>query len=122
MAEADRARAYTMAVGAWRTFGHSSESEEAFAQRIAEIGAADGFMAAAQAISDDCNAHGLQMSVQRVLKGAAHDLQHPEAPGPRPLPPGIQRLTESKGRGGGCIGALAFVLLLSTAAWQALSS
>lgn len=109
MAESDRAKAYLMAVGAWRTFGHSSETEAGFATRIAEIGSAGGLMAAAQAISDDCNAHGLQMSPRRVLKGFADDLKHPESPGPRPLPPGIQRIVDSKGKGGGC--ALAFVIL-----------
>ena len=54
------------------SWGFSSETEEHFTRRIAEIGATHGVMAAAQAISDDCNASGLKMSPQRVLKSLAH--------------------------------------------------
>jgi hypothetical protein len=122
MAETDRSRAHTMAVGAWRRFGHSSEPEADLAQRIADIGAAQGLTAAAQAIADDCNAHGLQMSAQRVLKGLADDLQHPQAPGPRPMPPGVQRLVEGKSSRGGCIGMIALLLVLSAAAGHVLLS
>jgi hypothetical protein len=74
MTNSDRDRAYLMAQGAWRRFGHSSEPEEAFASRIADIAAARGLHAAAEAIAQDCRDHGLAMSAQRVLKGLAHDL------------------------------------------------
>lgn len=71
MAETDRDSAYAMAEGAWATFGHSSEPQDAFAARIAEVGAREGMSAAAEAIAEDCRRNGLQMSAKRVLKGFA---------------------------------------------------
>lgn len=121
MAESDRARSYTLAIGAWRTFAHTSEPEEAFANRIADIGASQGFMAAAQAISDDCNAHGLQMSPQRVLKGYRPEAEGRQSPGPRPLPPGIEKLTQSGSGRGGCLGGVV-LFVASLATWRLWSS
>lgn len=67
--ESNRDRAYLMALGAWKDFGHSQEDAYAFARRIATIGETQGLASAAEAVAEDCRAHGLQMSQKRVLKG-----------------------------------------------------
>lgn len=96
MAGTDRDRGVLMARGAWRTFRHTSEPEEAFAARIADIAETRGLQAAAEAIAQDCKQHGLEMSAGRVLKGLAHDLAHGGTPGPRPMPEGLRRLVEGE--------------------------
>jgi hypothetical protein len=96
MASTDRDRGILMAQGAWRTFRHTSESEEAFAARMAEIAESRGLQAAAEAIARDCKEHGLEMSAGRVLKGLAHDLARGGTPGPRPMPEGLRRLVEGE--------------------------
>lgn len=96
MAGTDRDHGILMARGAWRTFRHTSEPEEAFATRFADIAETQGLQAAAEAIAQDCKQHGLEMSARRVLKGLAHDLAHGGTPGPRPMPEGLRRLVEGK--------------------------
>jgi hypothetical protein len=61
-------RAYLMALGAWKSFGYTSESPSSLARRMAEIGGTQGLSAAAEAIAEDCRQHGLVMSASRVLK------------------------------------------------------
>jgi hypothetical protein len=73
--ESDYDRAYLMALGAWKTFGYTSEPQKMFAQRIAVIGETKGINAAAEAIAEDCREHGLEMSAGRVLRSLAHHLQ-----------------------------------------------
>jgi hypothetical protein len=66
------------------TFG---ESEDDFARRIAEIGATRGVRAAAEAISEECNANGIRMSPRRALKSLAQTEQHLRGKQQRPPPP-----------------------------------
>jgi hypothetical protein len=73
--QSNRDRAYLMALGAWKTFGHSPEDPYAFARRIAAIGEAQGVAAAAEAVAEDCRTHGLEMSQGRVLKSLTHRLE-----------------------------------------------
>jgi hypothetical protein len=70
----DYDRAYLMALCSWKTFGHSSEPQKNFAQRMAVIGRDKGINAAAEAIAEDCRQHGLEMSAERVLKSLAFAL------------------------------------------------
>lgn len=73
--ESNRDRAYLMALGAWKTFGHSQEDPYAFARRIAAVGEAQGVAAAAEAVAEDCRSHGLEMSQAQVIKGLTHRLE-----------------------------------------------
>jgi hypothetical protein len=73
--QSNRDRSYLMALCAWKTFGHTSESQKMFAGRMADIGNTSGVDAAAEAIAEDCRKHGLQMSKGRVLKSLAFGLQ-----------------------------------------------
>jgi hypothetical protein len=73
--ESNYDRAYLMALGAWKAFGHTSEPPRAFARRMAVIGESKGINKAAEAISEDCEQHGLRMSPRRVLKSLSHNLE-----------------------------------------------
>jgi hypothetical protein len=121
MASSDRDRAYLMAQGAWRRFRHTSEPEERFASRIADIGAAQGLQAAAEAIAQNCREYGLEMSAQRVLKSLASDLSRAGQPGPQRISDGLTGIIES-GRTGqsgdpGCAIFLLVVVVLALIAW-----
>lgn len=130
--QSDRDRAYLMALAAWKTFRHSSEDPEAFAARIADVGAAKGLSAAAEAVAEDCRQHGLQMSSQRVLKGLAHHAQQQRAALATPggaetlrvadlerRPPGLEKLlVEPKHSSGSPVPAvIVIVVVLAGVAW-----
>jgi len=75
LVQSNHDRAYLMALGAWKSFGYTSESPETLARRIAAVGDAKGLSAAAEAIAEDCRQHGLQMSASRVLKSLSDSLE-----------------------------------------------
>ena len=132
MAQSERDRAYLMALGAWKSFGHSPEDPHAFARRIASIGDAKGVQAAAEAVAEDCLQRGLDMSAARVLKSLAHHLErHRDAvehPGAverlkiedvnRP-PPGLERLfiDDEPPPGRSRLPWIVFLVIMAGVAW-----